>query len=68
MFDALISIGSGASGLGPLGDLYDTTEMELMQLTQRIRPAYGFTRPADRHRDSSSCSPRTSSTPTSASA
>ena len=34
--------------------------MELMQLTQRIRPAYGFTDAADRHRSSSSCSPRIS--------
>ena len=26
----------------PLGDLYDQTESDLMMLTQRIRPAYGF--------------------------
>ena len=43
MFDAIGELGVGASGLGPLGDLYDTTEADLMQLTQRIRPAYGFT-------------------------
>ena len=42
MFDALASLGTGASGLGPLGDLYDTTESDLMMLTQRVRPAYGF--------------------------
>jgi uncharacterized protein (DUF1501 family) len=42
MFDALISYGSGASELGPLADLVDETDMELMQLTQRIRPAYNF--------------------------
>ncbi len=42
MFDALINLGHGASGLGGLGDLYDTTEMEFMQLAQRILPAYGF--------------------------
>jgi uncharacterized protein (DUF1501 family) len=41
-FDALASFGTGASGLGPLGDLYDQTEADLMMLTQRIRPAYGF--------------------------
>jgi len=42
MFDALASYGVGASGLGELGDLYDQTESDLMMLTQRIRPAYGF--------------------------
>jgi uncharacterized protein (DUF1501 family) len=42
MFDAVASFGNGASGLGPLGDTYNTTAMELMQLTQRIRPAYSF--------------------------
>ena len=42
MFDALASFGTGASGLGNLGDLYDQTESDLMMLTQRIRPAYGF--------------------------
>ncbi len=42
MFDAVQSFGNGPSGLGALGDLWDTTEMELMQLTQRIRPAYSF--------------------------
>ncbi|HTL84215.1 MAG TPA: DUF1501 domain-containing protein [Acidimicrobiia bacterium] len=42
MYDALVTMGSGSSELGALGDLYDTTEMELMQLTQRIRPAYNF--------------------------
>jgi len=42
MFDALASFGTGASGLGELGDLYDQTESDLMMLTQRIRPAYGF--------------------------
>jgi uncharacterized protein (DUF1501 family) len=42
MYDALVSMGSGASGLGPLGDLYNETEKEFMELTQRIRPAYGF--------------------------
>ena len=42
MFDALASLGTGASGLGELGDLYDQTESDLMMLTQRIRPAYGF--------------------------
>ena len=42
LYDALISMGSGASGLGPLGDLYDSAEMEFMQLAQRINPAYGF--------------------------
>ncbi len=42
LYDALISMGSDASGLGPLGDLYDETEMEFLQLAQRINPAYGF--------------------------
>ncbi|HEV7526928.1 MAG TPA: DUF1501 domain-containing protein [Acidimicrobiia bacterium] len=42
MFDAVASFGTGASGLGELGDLYDQTESDLMMLTQRIRPAYGF--------------------------
>ncbi len=42
MFDALAGFGTGASGLGDLGDLYDQTEADLMMLTQRIRPAYGF--------------------------
>jgi uncharacterized protein (DUF1501 family) len=42
MYDALISLGSGSSGLGPLGDLYNETEMEFLQLAQRIDPAYGF--------------------------
>ncbi|HYL51672.1 MAG TPA: DUF1501 domain-containing protein, partial [Acidimicrobiia bacterium] len=42
MFDAVASYGDAPSGLGPLGDAYDTTAMELMQLTQRIRPAYSF--------------------------
>ena len=43
LYDALISLGSGLSGLGPLGDLYDTTESDFLQLAQRIHPAYGFT-------------------------
>jgi uncharacterized protein (DUF1501 family) len=43
MFDMLIGMGLGASGLGALGDLYDNTEMELLQLAQRINPAYDFT-------------------------
>jgi uncharacterized protein (DUF1501 family) len=42
MFDAIAALGNGSSGLGPLGDLYDMTESDLMLLTQRIRPAYGF--------------------------
>ena len=42
MYDALIAMGNGASGLGPLGDLYDNNEMEFMQLAQRIGPAYDF--------------------------
>ena len=42
MFDAIASLGVGASGRGALGDLYDQTESDLMALTQRIRPAYGF--------------------------
>ncbi len=42
MFDALAGLGTGASGLDGLGDLYDQTESDLMMLTQRIRPAYGF--------------------------
>ncbi|MCU1465528.1 MAG: hypothetical protein JWM72_1456, partial [Actinomycetia bacterium] len=42
MFDALASLGNGASGLGDLGDLYNQTESDLIMLTQRIRPAYGF--------------------------
>ncbi len=42
MFDTLASFGTGSSGLGTLGDLYDQTESDLMMLTQRIRPAYGF--------------------------
>jgi uncharacterized protein (DUF1501 family) len=42
LFDAMISMGSGASGMGPLGDLYDETEMQFMDLAQRINPAYGF--------------------------
>jgi uncharacterized protein (DUF1501 family) len=42
MFDAVKSFGVGSSGLGDLGDDYDTSAMELMKLTQRIRPAYGF--------------------------
>ncbi len=48
MYDALIAMGNGASGLGALGDLYDSNEMEFMQLAQRIHPAYGFsTQPTD---------------------
>jgi len=43
MFDSLATLGNASSGLGSLGDLYDTTESDLMLLTQRIRPAYGFT-------------------------
>ena len=42
MFDSLAALGKGSSGLGALGDLYDSTEADLMALTQRIRPAYGF--------------------------
>jgi uncharacterized protein (DUF1501 family) len=42
MYDTVKAFGTGSSGLGALGDLYDTTEMELIQLTQRIRPAYNF--------------------------
>jgi uncharacterized protein (DUF1501 family) len=42
MYDALIAQGSGSSGLGALGDFYDSTEMELMLLAQRIAPAYDF--------------------------
>ena len=42
LFDAVASFGVGTSGLGALGDLYDQTESDLMALTQRIRPAYGF--------------------------
>ena len=42
MYDALIAMGSGSSGLGPLGDLYDNNEMQFMQLAQRIGPAYDF--------------------------
>ncbi len=42
LYDAIESLGSGTSNLGPLGDYYDNTAMELMQLTQRIRPAYSF--------------------------
>ena len=44
------------------------TEMELMQLDAADPARVRLRRPADRHRSSSSCSPRTSSTPTSASA
>ena len=46
MFDALIRMGNGATGLGAMGDEYANNEMEFMQLAQRIRPAYGFTPPA----------------------
>ena len=42
MYDELIRMGSSASGLGDLGDLYATSEMELLQLAQRIRTAYDF--------------------------
>src|SRR4051794_10097262 len=42
MYDALIAMGNGPSGLGPLGDLYDNNEMQFMQLAQRIGPAYDF--------------------------
>jgi uncharacterized protein (DUF1501 family) len=42
MYDTLIAQGNGSSGLGPLGDLYDDTERELMLLAQRIAPAYDF--------------------------
>jgi uncharacterized protein (DUF1501 family) len=42
MYDALIAHGNGASGLGGLGDFYDSTEMDLMLLAQRIAPAYDF--------------------------
>jgi uncharacterized protein (DUF1501 family) len=45
MYDALQGFETGASGLGALGDFYDTSAGELMHLTQRIRPAYGFTAP-----------------------
>jgi uncharacterized protein (DUF1501 family) len=46
MYNELGGLASAPSGLGPLGDLYDTTESELMALTQRIKPAYGFTMPS----------------------
>ncbi len=42
MYDELIMMGIGPSGLGPMGDLYNNTEMEFMQLAQRINPAYEF--------------------------
>jgi uncharacterized protein (DUF1501 family) len=42
LYDAVESFGVGTSGLGPLGDFYDNSAMELMQMTQRIRPAYAF--------------------------
>ena len=42
MYDTLIRMGAGASGLGSLGDEYNEAECEFMQLAQRIRPAYGF--------------------------
>ena len=42
MYDTLIRLGSGASGLGALGDEYNDAESGFMQLAQRIRPAYGF--------------------------
>ena len=45
MYDALINMGNGASGLGDLGDLYDNNEMEFLQLAQRIEPAYDFDPP-----------------------
>jgi uncharacterized protein (DUF1501 family) len=46
MYDTLINMGLGSSGLGTLGDLYDSTEMDLLQLAQRINPAYNFTPPS----------------------
>jgi len=42
MFDTLIRLGAGASGLGALGDEYNDAESGLLQLAQRILPAYGF--------------------------
>ncbi len=62
------SLGNGSSGLGALGDLYDQTEMELMHAHAAHPAGVRLRRPAQRPGNSSSCSPRTSSTPTSASA
>ena len=45
-----VSMGTGASGLGTLGDLYDTSEMRAHAAAQRIRPAYGFTAAEHQHR------------------
>jgi uncharacterized protein (DUF1501 family) len=42
MYDELLGINNTVSGLGSLGDLYDTEISELMALAQRIKPAYGF--------------------------
>lgn len=42
MFDAVKSFGSGTTTLGALGAEFNESQMELMNLTQRIRPAYGF--------------------------
>jgi uncharacterized protein (DUF1501 family) len=42
MYDTLIRLGAGASGLGALGDEYNAAESGFMQLAQRILPAYGF--------------------------
>ena len=62
------SMGNGASGLGALGDLYDETEIgahAARAAHPRRRTGSPTSRPTSQR---SSCSPRTSSTPTSASA
>ena len=42
LYDSLIAMGSGASGLGALGDFYDETHMEYLQIAQRVAPVYNF--------------------------
>jgi uncharacterized protein (DUF1501 family) len=42
LYDTLIAMGAAPSGLGALGDFYDETEMEYLQIAQRVAPVYDF--------------------------
>ncbi len=46
MFDALASFGDAGTGLGPWGDLLAVTDNRLMDLTQKIQPAYQGAQPS----------------------
>jgi uncharacterized protein (DUF1501 family) len=46
MYDAFASFGDTTSGLGAMGDLYGDAAAALMELCQRVKPAYGFTGPS----------------------